>query len=422
MLRIKKFFKPFILTLIAVLALLFVQAFADLNLPSYMSDIVTIGIQQSGIEHASVEVMSQDAYQFIYSLSSIDNKNTLKANYSLQDGYTNANYPNAANQMVYVLNENVSDETRITLDEIIGESMWTLIDFGRAQAAASGTSSTAGLSMDSVDLQQLYAFSAQIQMMPSEMLATYQETAAAVSPLLKAQTGIVLAKGMLTELGVDLSATQMNFILKTGGIMILISFLGLFAVVLVGYFGAKMGAGVARSLRKAVFEKVETFSNEEMDRFSSASLITRSTNDITQIQQLVAMGTRIFFYAPIMAIGGIYMITRSNTSMVWIIGVAVSALLVLIAIIFFVAVPKFKITQKLVDGLNLVARENLTGLMVVRAFANQDFETKRYGKANRDLADVLLFVSRVMTTDDANHDVDYERHGNSYCLVWGSTN
>lgn len=392
MLRIKHYFKPFIFSMIAVLALLFVQAFADLNLPNYMSEIVSTGIQQGGIEHASLEVLSEEAYNFVYALSSDENKSLLEEGYSLETNFSDEMYPDASTS-VYVLND-INSEDRIILDQVFGESVWTLINFAQAQGGNTGSS----MSMENIDASQLFAFAQQLAMMPAEMLAPYQDSASEVSDMLKSQTGIVLAKSFLSDLGADLDAIQMNYIIKIGGIMILISLIGALAIILVGYFGAKMGAGVAKAIRKDLFEKVETFSNEEFDHFSSASLITRTTNDITQIQQLVAMGTRIFFYAPIMAIGGIYMITRTNMSMVWIIGTAVAALIIMISIVFSVAVPKFKITQKLVDKLNLVARENLTGLMVVRAFANQDFEDKRFDKANRDLADVLLFVARVMVT------------------------
>lgn len=393
MLRIKHFLKPFILSMIAVLALLFVQAFADLNLPNYMSEIVSTGIQQGGIEHASLEVLSEDAYNFVYALSSDSNKTLLEEGYRLENNFSDSNYPDASST-VYLLND-ISSEDRVTLDEVFGESVWTLINFAQAQG---GTGSNSSLSMDNVDVSKLYVFGQQLAMLPSSMLEPYQQSASEVSDMMKSQTGIVLAKAFLGDLGADLDAIQMNYILKIGGIMILISLIGTIAVILVGYFGAKMGAGVAKAMRKALFEKVETFSNEEFDHFSSASLITRTTNDITQIQQLVAMGTRIFFYAPIMAIGGVYMITRTNMSMVWIIATSVTALIIMIGIVFAIAVPKFKITQTLVDKLNLVARENLTGLMVVRAFANQDFENKRFEKANKDLADVLLFVARVMVT------------------------
>lgn len=393
MLRIKHFLKPFILSMIAVLALLFVQAFADLNLPNYMSEIVSTGIQQGGIEHASLDVLSEDAYNFVYVLSSDSNKTLLEEGYRLENNFSDSNYPDASST-VYLLND-ISSEERVALDQVFGESVWTLINFAQAQG---GTGSNSSLSMDNVDVSKLYAFGQQLAMMPTSMLDPYQQSASEVSDMMKSQTGIVLAKAFLGDLGADLDAIQMNYILKIGGIMILISLIGTLAVILVGYFGAKMGAGVAKAMRKALFEKVETFSNEEFDHFSSASLITRTTNDITQIQQLVAMGTRIFFYAPIMAIGGVYMITRTNMSMVWIIATSVTALIIMIGIVFAIAVPKFKITQTLVDKLNLVARENLTGLMVVRAFANQDFENKRFEKANKDLADVLLFVARVMVT------------------------
>jgi ATP-binding cassette subfamily B protein len=193
-----------------------------------------------------------------------------------------------------------------------------------------------------------------------------------------------------------MDAKQMNYILSTGVIMLLITLLGALAMITVVFISSRIGAALSRNLRKDIFNKVETFSNEEFDHFASSSLITRTTNDVTQVQMLITMGIRILFYAPILAIGGVWMIFKTNTSMVWIIGLAVTLLITMIGVIFTVAVPKFKMTQKLVDQLNLVAREGLSGLMVVRAFGNQKFEAKRFDKANKNLADTLLFVNRVM--------------------------
>lgn len=391
MLRLKQFYKPFILSLLLAIVLLFVQAFADLNLPNYMSDIVSVGIQQGGIDHGSTEIISQEAYDFIYTLSSEENKELLDASYGLETVVDEA-YPNLLNQEAYVLE---STHDRDALDLVFGEALWTLIEVGRAQG--SSNSNSMSMAGEGLELSTLYPVAAQLKMMPASMLEPIFETVDSMDDMLKKQSAVVLAKAIYTEAGVDLDAIQMNYILSTGAIMILFSLIGAFAVIVVTYLGAKMGAGVAKRLRLAIFEKVESFSSAEFDQFSAASLITRSTNDITQIQQLIAMGVRIFFYAPIMAIGGIYMITQTNLDMVWIIGLSVSTLVIVIAIIFSIAVPKFKLTQTLVDKLNLVSRESLSGMMVVRAFGNQDFEQKRFDEANTKLADVLLFVSRIMT-------------------------
>lgn len=395
MIRLRKYIKPFIMTVVVVIGLLFVQAFADLNLPNYMSDIVTIGIQQGGIEHASPDAISVQGYEFVSTLTTNDQKTQLEKAYRLDTSRSLNEYPYALENDVYVLSSDVSEVDRDALDIVFGQAVWTMIDFGRAQGN-SGSSSE--LSMEEIDVSALYALTPQLQMMPPQMLEPFQNSASEVSDVMKKQTGIVLAKGFIGELGVDMDSKQMDYIFKTGGFMILITLIGAAALILVTYLASRMGAKLSKNLRKDIFNKVESFSNEEFDHFAASSLITRTTNDVTQIQRLITMGIRIFFYAPIIAIGGIYMIFSTNASMVWIIGVAVGLLLIMIGIIFTIAVPKFKLTQILVDRLNLVARENLSGLMVVRAFGNQKFEAERFDEANSNLAKTLLFVSRVMIT------------------------
>jgi len=186
------------------------------------------------------------------------------------------------------------------------------------------------------------------------------------------------------------------YILKTGGKMLIVTFVGAAASIIMGYFAAMIAASVSRDLRSDVFRKVENFSNAEFDKFSTASLITRTTNDITQIQTLLVMLIRMVFYAPILGIGGIIKALSESTSMTWVIGVAVICLVGVIAVLFSIAMPKFKIVQDLIDRLNLVTRENLDGMLVIRAFNTQKFEQKRFDKANKDLTDVNLFVNRAM--------------------------
>ena len=186
------------------------------------------------------------------------------------------------------------------------------------------------------------------------------------------------------ELQVDMDALRMNYILRTGLLMLLVTLLGVLAAIAVGFCASRSAAGFARDLRRDVFRKVEDFGNGEFDRYSTSSLITRTTNDITQTQMLLVLGVRILFYAPIMAIGGIVMVVGKGGQMTWIIAVSCAVLFVLIGVIFKIAMPKFKLMQKLIDRLNLVSRENLTGIMVVRAFGNQEFEEKRFDKANRE--------------------------------------
>lgn len=394
MLRLKKYAKPFIVSLLLAIALLYVQASADLNLPNYMSNIVTIGIQQGGIEHASPEAISKEGYDFITVLATDEQKTLLESSYTFETNPDLEKYPSASSEGLYLLNSDLSVEDRESLDITIGQSVWTMINFMQSQSTETTSS---GMSMSSIDVTQLYALTPKLQMMPASMLEPAQTASAEVTDILKKQTGVVLSKSFLSELGVDMDKLQMDYILSMGGLMLLITLIGAVAMILVTYISSKIGAALARNLRQDLFNKVESFSNEEFDHFASSSLITRTTNDITQVQMLATMGIRIFFYAPIIAVGGIWMILKTNVSMVWIIALAVGLLVIMIGFIFSVAVPKFKLTQKLIDRLNLVARENLSGLMVVRAFGNQAFEAGRFDKANKDLANTLLFVSRVMT-------------------------
>jgi ATP-binding cassette subfamily B multidrug efflux pump len=395
MIRLRKYIKPFIATIIVAIGLLFVQAFADLNLPNYMSDIVTIGIQQGGIEHASPDALSVDGYEFISTLATPQQQTELDKAYSLDNSNSLSEYPYALKNDVYVIFSELTDKERNNLDIVFGQAVWTMIEFGRAQG---GDGASTELSMEDIDVNALYALTPQLKMLPKEVLEPFQKTSGELSDGMKKQTGIVLSQGFISELGVDMDALQTNYILRVGGFMLLITLIGAIAVILVTFLASRVGAKLSRNLRKDIFNKVGSFSSEEFDHFASSSLITRTTNDVTQIQNLITVGIRILFYAPILAIGGIYMIFSTNVSMVWIIGVAIALLSVGIGIVFTVAVPKFKLTQILVDRLNLVARENLSGLMVVRAFGNQEFEAKRFDKANKNLADTLLFVSRVMIT------------------------
>jgi len=394
MIRLKKYLKPFIFTLLLSIGLLFVQAQADLNLPNYMSNIVTVGIQQNGITHASPDAISANGFDFIRTLATNQQKIILDGAYTLvtdPSAEQIKKYPFAQTNDIYVLDTTITTDQRAILDKIYGQSIWTLISLNTGTGGSGGS-----MSMDNLDITKLYAFTPQLKMIPELVLGAAQTTSGAVSETLLKQTGVVLAKAFYTELGVDIDKMQMDYIFSTGLMMLLITLIGALALITVVYLSSKIGAALSRNLRKDIFNKVETFSNEEFDHFASSSLITRTTNDVTQVQMLVTMGIRIFFYAPILAVGGVYMILKTNVSMVWIIALAVGLLIAMIGVIFSVAVPKFKMTQKLVDKLNLVAREGLSGLMVVRAFGNQEFEAKRFDKANRNLSDTLLFVNRVM--------------------------
>ena len=249
-----------------------------------------------------------------------------------------------------------------------------------------------------MDMSKLGELVPMLAMLPQGMVDDAIAAAAATPESVLSQTAAVFTKGFYMQLGADTDAMQTSYIFRTGGKMLLMALLLAVCAISVGFCGSRMGAGIARDLRRDIFAKVTSFTNNEYDKFGTASLITRSTNDVTQVQGLVTMGLRIMCYAPIIGIGGTIMALSKSVSMAWVIALAVVLILGLICTISAIAMPRFKIMQQLVDKLNLVSRENLSGMMVIRAFATQDFEEKRFDKANKDLADNNLFVFRAMAT------------------------
>lgn len=366
--------KPFMGILLISISMLFVQAFAELRLPNYMSDIVNVGIQQSGVEHASPEEISEEGLNLIAALLPDQQANLFKDAYVEYDGR-------------YVIKSNL-DRTQV--DRLVGQAAWTMMklseefDFGEAKGELTKDFNIQDLYpaipfLESLDKTQAYALALELE-----------------DPLIF-QTGVVFAQKFYEELNVNLENLQNKYILKTGMSMLGITLVGMLATISVAFLSSRIGSGLARNLRMEIFEKVESFSSSEFDDFSSSSLVVRTTNDVTQIQQVTLMGVRMFFYAPIMAIGGILMIMKRGTDLAWIIVAAVAVLFVLIGVVFAIAVPKFKIIQKFTDRLNLVFRENLSGVMVIRAFGNTEFENNRFDKVNTDRADLSLFINRLMT-------------------------
>ncbi|WP_106766362.1 ABC transporter ATP-binding protein [Paenibacillus faecalis] len=400
MVKLVKYLKPFTVSLIVAIALLFGQALADLNLPNYMSNIVNTGIQQGGIENAVPEAISEEGFTLMTSLMEEQDRAVVEKHYTLvhagDEEYIDK-YPLLESRNVYILED--SDSSTIdTLNPIFGRAASTFIQVSKQLAEVSGDQAAPAQEMDmtKIDYDQLYAMIPMLQQLPAEKLDEAITAANKMDPSMQIQTGTAFVKLMYGELGLDTGKIQSMYILKTGLFMLLIALGGAAATVGVGYLSAIIAAGVAKKLRRDVFGKIESFSHNEFDKFSTSSLITRTTNDITQIQMLIIMGIRILFYAPILGIGGVIMVLKENSSMTWIIGLAVLLLIILIGTVFYVAMPKFKLVQKLIDKLNLVSRENLSGLMVVRAFSTQDFEKKRFDHANQDLTKTYLFISRVM--------------------------
>jgi len=398
--RLASYLKPFTVTLILAIILLFGQAMADLNLPNYMSDIVNTGIQQSGIENAVPEAISENGYTLMTTFMTETDKAKVQENYTLVtagDTKYVKDYPLAQTENIYVLKD-INKDTETELNSIFGMAAGTFIQISKDMAEQSdqGAAPDKASEVGTVDFQQLYTMLPAFQQLPADMMNKAREVAAQTDPTMQQATGSSFVKLLYSELGMDLGKIQNAYIIKTGLIMLLIAFGGVVASVLVGLCAARVAAGASKTLRRDIFSKVESFSNKEFDKFSTSSLITRTTNDVTQVQMLIIMGVRMVFYAPILGIGGIIMVLRENASMTWIIGIAVALLIILIVSVFSIAMPKFKIIQKLIDRLNLVSRENLSGLMVVRAFGTQKFEENRFDKANQDLTKTNLFVNRVM--------------------------
>lgn len=404
MTKLAKYLKPFLWGLLFAVLLLFGQAMADLSLPNYMSDIVNVGIQQGGIETAAPEAVSAKGLDLIKLFMTAQQREEIERDYELvsaaeaggrQDEYT-ARYPLLETEDIYVLKEDAPQEN---IERILGESAWTMINTMKTLGEQSGRESAAAEDADlqALDFSQLYALQPMLEQIPAGVIDQAREQAVSEAESFFPQSAVTMTQSFYRELGMDMNRIQRNYIVQKGLWMLLVALLGGIATILVAFLSSRIGAGVARNLRQDVFGKVEQFSQREFDRHSTASLITRTTNDVTQVQMMINMGIRMVCYSPILGIGGIVMALRKSSSMSWIIALACVVLIGLVLIVFAIAMPKFKIVQKLVDRLNLVARENLNGLMVIRAFGTQKFEEERFDKSNRDLTENSLFVNRVMT-------------------------
>ncbi len=376
--RILKNIKPFAFLVAGAILMLFVQAWADLRLPNYMSDIVNVGIQQSGIEHASPTEMTVDGYNLIKAILPENEAQEINDAYTI-DG-----------DRVIIK----SDVNREDLDILIGKTVWTLMSF---EMPGGGQ----GASIDNIgadfDIKEMYKAIPMLQMLDNASKQKAFELASSMEPSLISQTGVVFAKLLYADAGIDVATLQRDYIFMIGLQMMGVTLLAVGAAILVNLMATRTGSGISRNLRKEVFDKIESFSSEQFQKFSQSSLVVRTVNDVAQVQMMIMMSIRIFFYAPIMAVGGMIMIQNKATSLSWIIAVACAALLVVLVFVSLIAMPKFKIRQKLVDRLNLVFKENLSGVMVIRAFGNKEFEKDRFKKANSDVANLTLFVNRVMS-------------------------
>lgn len=359
------------LAVLAILLLLGVQAFCDLSLPSYTSDIVDVGIQQSGIKGAAAEKYTAQTYEALKLFMSEDEITYMDACYEM-DGE------------LYVRKKLSSKELDKLNDTLLTAAgmVYSVDTSGQYSVSQLVDGYKAGL----VTKEALSDAAGQVEAAMGDMASS-----------MKSQMAVELVKSEYTLLGYDLNAIQRNYLLITGAKMLAMTLLMVAAAIGVGFIGAKTAAAIGRDLREKLFTKVIGFSNADINKFSTASLITRSTNDVQQVQQVSVMMLRIVLYAPIIGIGGIIKVMGTDTGMGWIIGVAVGAVLSLVLVLMVVAMPKFKKMQSLVDRVNLVSREILTGTMVIRAFSREKHEEERFDRANRELMSTQLFTNRVMS-------------------------
>lgn len=393
-----------------IVVLLAAQAVCELALPDYTSRIVDVGIQQGGVETPVFEAVRKSTMDKLLLVMRSGEGDTVLTHYRLveKDSVPDderdmllKKYPALANEPLYVLKENGDEAAREALKSIFTRAGMLVagIDSGYEQAASFIEGLKKALPQGEVpDDATLYEL---LAMMPAEarerMFAAFDEQMANLPEQMAAQAASDLVKREYEAIGMDTGAMQTRYILFAGLKMLVLTLLGAGATIAVTFFSARIAAGLGRDLRRGVFSRVVSFSHEEMDRFSTASLITRSTNDIQQIQMMLAILFRIVVYAPIMGVGGFFKAMRANPSMSWVIGVGVLAVLSIVTVIFSVAMPRFKKLQTLIDRLNLVSREILSGLTVIRAFGNEKHEERRFDEANKNLMRTQLFVSRVMS-------------------------
>lgn len=397
---LKTYLKPFAALVLACILLLFGQAMCDLTLPNLMSDIVNTGIQLGGVDEAAPAVLNQQAVDLLTLFMNDAEAGTFK------NAYTPVEHGSDEETKLAKTYENIKDMDAVALSkdadvqavgDAYGKAAYAFMTFLKDYGTQTGQAVDTESGVQDMDMRQLYAVIPMLQQMPKETFSEAIDSAENAQSIIGSQVGATFTKLFYKELGVDLDAKQVRYIVIKGLEMLGIALLGVLAAVLVGFFASRISSGVAKQMRSDVFRKVESFSNTEFDKFSTASLITRTTNDVTQVQMLISMGLRLMCYAPIMGVGGIIFALQKSVSLSWIIALAVIVLLGLVVVLLNVAMPKFKSLQRLTDRLNLVSRENLSGMLVVRAFTNEKFEEARFDKANEDLTRTNRFTQRVMS-------------------------
>lgn len=424
MTKLFKYLKQSWVAIFTILILLALQATTELSLPTYTSNIVNVGIQQSGIENATIKAIRESEMNKLTTFMNDSDKEKVLDNYKLvnkdnlsKEEFNNykKEYPVIKKESLYVL----STKDKDTIDKLsnilskpmlivynmenssednkISDSMISKMTGQNNMSANMDKSQMAKFMDDNGDFDIFAYINAMPKEQKKEMLSQINEQFVNLPDAMLGQGAIKFVKAEYKAMGVDIDSIQMNYIFVTGLKMIGITIISVICSITVGFIAARVAATLGKNLRAMTFKKVMNFSKKEISEFSTASLITRSTNDIQQIQQMMVMMLRMVFFAPFMAIGGIIKALSTNLSMSWIIGLGVVCVFGIVLVMFTVVMPKFKILQNLVDRLNLVTREILTGLGVIRAFSNEKFEEDRFDVANKDLTKVNMFVNRMMS-------------------------
>lgn len=375
--KIAGYLRRFFLPVLGIVVLLVIQAVCDLSLPDYTSKIVNVGIQQGGIENPAPEQIRQSEMEKLLLLVPEESRDAVLEKYTLNTEKDPAVYEQ----------KRLSGKEQEDLNGILEKPIFLVYMLESGQVEGMPGEITPEI------LQGMEAQGISLDQVMDELDQKLGEMEGSILT----QSDILYVQQEYVALGVDVGAIQIQYIVIAGLKMLGLALAAMLATVIVTLLASRTAAGVAKNLRNDVFQKVVSFSNQEFEKFSTASLITRSTNDIQQIQMLLVLLLRIVFYAPIVAVGGCIMALQKNSSMFWVIGVAMVAVLSLVVVLFSITMPRFKLMQKLVDKLNLVSREILSGLWVIRAFGTQKYEEKRFDGVNRDLTKTNLFVNRVMT-------------------------
>ena len=381
MVKLMRYLKKSAVYKVLIMGLLFLQAYCDLSLPDYTSRIINVGIQQGGIEDNVPQKMRTSTMKALSVFMDDDDMKQVEKYYE-------------EDKDIYVLKDGISKDERENLDHLLEKPM--MLYYGMCSGSDESKAMTENMGLQE-GTDPVQALGAMPEKMKTQILQEMNEKLENMPESIVSQSAVLAVKKEYTELGEDLDKLQMDYIIRSGAQMVLMALVIMLAAVTVTFLSSKVAARMGHDLRGDIYSKVIGFSSNEYHKFSTASLITRSTNDVQQVQQVMTMTFRILLYAPILGIGGVIKVLNTDASMTWILGVAVALILLVILVLFKIAMPKFTKLQTLIDRLNLVTREILTGIPVIRAFSREKFEEDRFETANEELTKTNLFVNRCMT-------------------------